>query len=151
MSEENTSETYLVSLEKKLLESQVRISNIVDNLSKRLNCELREVIQLESEATSIRQVIISEKTSFLFKIYKDQPKIKEARRKQYEHHSAKCQFKPSVGEKQILIDADVAYHDAKIAYLENHINFINETIKTVDHIIWGCKNKIEIANITGLE
>ena len=108
-------------------------------------------MHLEAEAISIRQIINDEIAKYTYKIYKDVPKYKEMVKKRFEYYSTKYQIKTTGGEKTKLTDADLAWQKAKLELYENHITFLGETRKTVDHVIWSVKNKIEIHNITGLE
>lgn len=149
--EENNFEKVLDLLQEKLLESQGNWNRIIESLAKRVNCELKETIDLEAEAISYRQILIDEKSKYLFKIYKDMPRIKQLRKTQFEYYATKYQIKTNASEKTRLIDADIAFYEAKIEYLENHINFLTESMKTCDHVIWSVKSKIDMYNITGLD
>jgi hypothetical protein len=84
-------------------------------------------------------------------MYRDLPKLKQIRKNYFEHYSGKYPYKVNGTEKQKLIDADVAYQDAKMDFLQNYINFLSESVKTIDHIIYSVKNKIELYNATGLD
>jgi len=126
-------------------------SKTIDGLANRINCELKLSIDLSAEATSQRQMLIDEKTHQYFKMYRDYPKLKQIRKKLFEQYSGKYPYKTNAGEKAKLIDADVAYQEAKMEYIQNYINFLADSIKTVDHIIYSVKNKIELYNATGLD
>lgn len=151
MAEELNFEEILEKLHNKLTDSEQFWNKIIDDLSKRINCELKDAIELESESMAYRQQIIDEKTKYLYNIYKDMPKIKQLRKQQFEFYSAKYPYKTNSSEKTRLIEADLAFYDAKIEYLENHVNFLNESVVTLNHVLWGIKNKIDIYNLTGLE
>ena len=126
-------------------------SNTIGELSERITCELKESIDLSAVATSQRQILIDERTHEYFKMYKDYPKLKQIRKQLFEKYAGKYPYKTNAGEKQKLIDADVAYQEAKMDYIQNYINFLSESIKTVDHVIYSVKNKIELYNATGLD
>lgn len=123
----------------------------IKELAGRINCELKMSIDLSADATSYRQILIDNRTSFWYKIYKDTPKLKQLKKQYFEHYSTKYPVKVNSTEKAKLIDADVAYHEAKFDYYQNHINFLTECIKTTDHVIYSVKNKIELYNATGLD
>ena len=153
MAEENKIDydAILEKLEIDLSGKQKKWSKIVEDLSKKITCELKQSIDLFAEATSYRQILIDERTHWYFKMYRDLPKLKQIRKKYFEFYSGKYPYKVNGTEKQKLIDADVAYQEAKMDYLQNYINFLTESIKTVDHIIYSVKNKIELYNATGLD
>jgi len=144
-------EKILEKLESDLVANQKRWNDIIEKLTKRINCELKKSIDLTAEATSYRQMLNEERTHYYFKIYRDMPKLKKLRKTYFEHYSTKYPIKVNSTEKTKLIDADVAYHEAKMEYLQNYINFVSESMKTVDHIIYSVKNKIELYNATGLD
>jgi len=144
-------EKILEKLEVDLTKKTKNWSDIVEKLSGRINCELKQSIDLSAEATSYRQMINDERTHYYFKMYRDLPKLKQIRKKYFEFYSGKYPYKTNSTEKTKLIDADVAYHESKLEYLQNYINFLTETMKTVDHIIYSVKNKIELYNATGLD
>lgn len=151
MSEERDYESILEKLQSDLYNKQKKWSNTIDKLSDKITCDLKKSIELSAEATSQRQILIDERTHWYFKMYKDLPKLKQIRKKYFEYYSGKYPFKVNGTEKQKLIDADVSWQEAKMDYLQNYINFLTESIKTVDHIIYSVKNKIELYNVTGLD
>ncbi len=151
MAEEIDYEKILNNLEKELLSYQEKWNGIIKDLTGKINCELKKSIDLSAEATANRQILNDERTRHFFKIYKDMPKLKKMRKTHFEWYSTKYNIKINSTEKAKLIDADLAYYEAKIDYLQNHINFLSESIKTVDHVIYSIKNKIELYNATGLD
>lgn len=123
----------------------------INKLSSKINSELNKLIELSAESISKRQILIEERTKMYYKIYIDLPKVKNARKKQFEYYSTNYQIKTTSGDKTKLIDSDVSYLEAKLDCIENYIQFLSESIKTVDHIIWSVKNRIELYNISGLD
>lgn len=141
----------LKKLQIKLSNKQKNWSDIIKILSNRINCELKESIELSADAINQRQSLIDERTQLYYNMYKDLPKLKNIKKKIFEYYSGKYPYKVNGTEKQKLIDADVAWQETKMDYLQNYINFISDSIKTVDHIIYSVKNKIELFNVTGLD
>jgi len=79
-------------------------------------------------------------------------KISKTYRKQfaekYDFYSYKTQKRfPNERVKEIQIMADLAPTVSLRDQIENHSKFILETIKTIDNIIFGIKNRIDIQNI----
>ena len=144
-------EEILSNIYQKYIKKQNIWSNTIEELSKRITCELKMSINLSADATSQRQMLIDERTNEYFKMYRDYPKLKQIRKQLFEKYAGKYPYKTNAGEKQKLIDADVAYQEAQMDYIQNYINFLSESIKTVDHIIYSVKNKIELYNVTGLD
>ena len=144
-------EAILDKMEYDLTKKQERWNKIIEKLTGKINCELKKSIDLSAEATAYRQMLIEERTSYLFKLYKDMPKLKQMRKKYFEFYSTKYPIKINATEKTKLIDADISYFEAKSDYYQNHINFISDSIKTVDHVIYSVKTKVDLYNATGLD
>ncbi|MCK9445441.1 hypothetical protein M0Q50_00940 [bacterium] len=151
MAEEVDYEKILDNLELELHKNEKNWNKIIDDLSKKINNELKHTIELSAEAISYRQMLLEERTQVYYKIYKSMPKLKQLEKSKFEFYSTKYQIKINATEKAKLIDADLSYHSAKMEYLQNHINFLTECVKNVDHVIWSVKNKIEFYNISGLD
>lgn len=151
MAEEVDYEKILDNLEVELHKNEKNWNKIIDDLSKKINSELKHTIELSAEAISYRQMLLEERTQVYYKIYKSMPKLKQLEKAKFEFYSTKYQIKINSTEKAKLIDADLSYHSAKMEYLQNHINFLTECVKNVDHVIWSVKNKIEFYNISGLD
>ncbi len=45
------------------------------------------------------------------------------------------------------MDADSASLDYKIDIMNNHVNFLDATIKNIDNLIWGIKICVDIQKI----
>ncbi|NPV12882.1 MAG: hypothetical protein HPY57_14010 [Ignavibacteria bacterium] len=154
MSDEKEKVNYdeiLEKLEKDFIERQKRWNDIVEKLSNKITCELKKSIELSAEATSQRQLILDERTNWYYKMYRDLPKLKQLRKKHFEWYSTKYPIKVNGTEKTKLIEADLAYQEAKMECMQNYINFLTESIKTVDHVIYSVKTKVDLYNATGLD
>ena len=151
MAEEIDYEKILDNLEKELTGFQQKWNVIIEKICAKINCELKHSIDLSAEATAYRQMLIEERTSYIFKMYKDMPKIKKMRKTHFEWYSTKYPIKINATEKVKLIDADMCWYEAKIDYIQNHINYLSDSIKTVDHVIYSVKTKVDLYNATGLD
>jgi len=148
--EKNTPESVLDKLEIELHKQELDWNSKIDALSKKINHEIKYSIELSAEAVSYRQILLEERTQVYYKIYKAMPKIKQLEKVKFEYYSTKYQIKINSTEKNKLIESDLSYHTAKMDFLQNHINYLTECIKNIDHIIWSVKNKIDFYNISGI-
>ena len=148
--EKRTPESVLDTLEIELHKQELDWNSKIDTLSKKINNEIKYSIELSAEAVSYRQILLEERTQVYYKIYKAMPKIKQLEKAKFEFYSTKYQIKINSTEKNKLIESDLAYHTAKMDFLQNHINYLTECIKNIDHIIWSVKNKIDFYNISGI-
>jgi hypothetical protein len=135
-------------LEDELSNERTEWNKIIGNLANRIKEEIRFAMQLESESLSRRQELTEVIGLYSFKINKLMPGLKNMKKKLFEHYALKYQIKTNGSEKNKLIDADMAYAEAQVQAYENHIEFLIESRKSVDHIIWSIKNKIKLYEIT---
>jgi hypothetical protein len=144
-------EKILKNIQEELTKKKEVWNKEVKTLSGKLNCELKHTIELSAMAIAQRQMIIEERTNMYYRLYTDLPKLKQTKKKYFEYYSTKYPIKTNSGEKTKLIEADIRYYDAKIDYVQTYIDFLSETLKSIDHIIYSVKNKIDLYNASGLE
>jgi hypothetical protein len=144
-------EEQLKDLYKTLANERKEWNDILEKLTKKLKCELKELTDLEAEVIYYRQLVVDLIASYSFRIYREMPKMKQMRKQQFEYFSTKYQIKVNGTEKSKLIEATMALYDNKIEIIEGQIEFFRETAKNLQSLTYSCKNKIEIYNITGLE
>ena len=123
----------------------------LEKLSYKINGELKDTILLSAETISYRQILLEERTNQYYKMHKSMIKYKEFNKQRTEYYLAEYQYKVTGPEKKILMEADMRHFDCRMEYSQNYINYLTETIKNIDHIIWSVKNKIELYNLTAIE
>lgn len=125
--------------------------DVVKKLSYRIKDDLKQSFFLESEAIS-RRVELNERiyyyTSLLSKF---SLKLKEMRKIKFEYYVSKYEIKTNSSEKKMLMESDFRWVEIRIDHIQYMIEYLSETRKSVDHIIWSVKNKIGIYNILGLQ
>ena len=50
-----------------------------------------------------------------------------------------------------MIESDLSYYDQRKDIYDNHIDFLKESLKNIDQINYGIKNKISLYELTGLD
>jgi hypothetical protein len=123
--------------------------SIVSNLSERLRGDIKFIIDIQAESISHRQTIVEEIKTYSIKIYKLVQKMKLKTKERFEFYATSYQVKTSGTEKLKLIEADLSEYQLFINELDEHVNFLRETIKNLDLINYSVKNKIELTNILG--
>lgn len=141
----------LENLEKELEEERKQWNQMINDLSVRIKDELKKVLQLEAESVSKRQELTELIANYSYEMNRLLPTIKKKKKDLFEYYASKYQLKTNTSEKNKLIDADMAYVEAKLESYDNHITFLVESRKSMDHIIWSVKNKIELYKITEME
>jgi hypothetical protein len=149
MSENEEKKSYKeVSL--KMLQSTKQWRAIVNNLTSRLQGDLKDVIDIQAEAISHRQTVIEEIKIYSVKIYKLVQKMKVLTKARFEFYATSYQVKTSGTEKLKLIEADLSEYQLFINELDEYVNFLRDTSKNLESINYSVKNKIELANILGV-
>lgn len=137
-------------ISKKIIESEKLWNSIVNGLTKRLQEEdLKNIVDIQAEAISHRQSVISEIRIYSVKIYKLVQKIKILTKARFEFYATSYQVKTSGTEKVKLIEADLSEYQLFINELDEHVNFLRDTSKNLEAINYSVKSKIELANILG--
>jgi hypothetical protein len=69
---------------------------------------------------------------------------------QLENISTNLQQRYQYNEKTVLIDGKTTEIKHMIDLIENQITFFNESIKTVDNVLFGIKTRVEIEKVLGI-
>lgn len=134
---------------KKMIENRNKWTSTVKLLSEKLKLDVKDVIELQSEAISYRQIVVEEINIYSVKILKLVQKIKVLYKDRFEFYAQEYQIKTVSSEKVRLIDSDMSENQSFIDEMDQHVNFLRETTRNLDNIIYGIKNKIELTNILG--
>lgn len=148
--QENTFEK-LEKLTDKLKESEDYWNKTIESLSSKLSCSVKEVVPLHAEVISLRQQITEQIKQRSYEIFKIVSKIKVLRKQNFEWYSTKYPIAISSSEKAKLIEWDLHHSDHQKSILDNHIEFLRETLKNFDNLGYAVKNKITLYQLTDLE
>ena len=100
-----------------------------------------QVLQL-----SYRQIVMDKLTEYRILCDKRQEsydKLIQKRNDEYENQSAR---KLSAVDKKVYLSGDYASLNRQIKLISRQISYLEETIKTLDNLGFGIKNRIEIVN-----
>jgi hypothetical protein len=152
MSEEKkeTKDERLQKIEDELREERSNWNRDISRMANDIKGELTKAMYLQAESTSKRQEINELIANYSYDINKLLISIKKTKKKVWEYYVTKYQVggKTSSTEKKMLMESDMCYAEAQLELYKNQIDFFTESRKTVDHIIWSVKNKIQLYNIT---
>ena len=149
--EKKSAEEIVKALENELSKSRQYWTETINDLSEKIRGDLKECTSLEAESISRQQELNEEVAKWSYKIYNDNARLKVLQKQKFEWYSTQYQIKHNSTEKAKLIEADLAWYTAKIEVLENYVEYLIETRKTMDHIIWSVKNKLQLYNLTGMD
>jgi len=136
-------------LSKKMADSTVKWTVIVDKLTLTLKSDVKYAVEVQADAISYRQHVTDEINIYAVKIHKLMQKMKVLHKQKFEFYSTSYQVKTNGTEKLRLIEADLSEQQLLVDELDEHVNNLRETSKHLDNISYAIKNKIELSNILG--
>ena len=111
---------------KKMIENRNKWTSTVKLLSEKLKLDVKDVIELQSEAISYRQIVVEEINIYSVKILKLVQKIKVLYKDRFEFYAQEYQIKTVSSEKVRLIDSDMSENQSFIDEMDQHVNFLRE-------------------------
>ena len=122
-------------------------TNKIQEMSKQLS-KVELLSELQTWIFSERQIAVEYKHFIIGKISKVNKAIKKKYAERYDFYSLpnnkECPYRYPEQAKTQKIWSDLADINYIKEVLENHLSFIDNTIKTIDNIIFGINNKIKI-------
>jgi hypothetical protein len=136
------------SLEERFSKERLSWSEKIAEMSKKMK-DIFKVSELMTEIYTERQRAV-EYHHYLISIFSQ---INRAYRTQwsarYDHYSYKSQKRfPNEKTKELQILSELTEITKKRDAIDNHIKFMNNTISTIDNLIYGIKYKVEIEQIS---
>jgi transcriptional regulator with AAA-type ATPase domain len=99
---------------------------------------------------SLRQRLLEDSHTLLEHLSVIRKKYKTEKSSQMENISENLQHRYQYNEKTVIIEGKTAATKEMMDLIENQINFFNESIKTVDNVLFGLKTRVEIEKTLGL-
>lgn len=114
----------------------------IANFSK-LFSDIRNLKQLQTEIYLERQILLEKKFHLLGLKYRLQNKIRLAKKNIFYRLKTKSDLLLKYNnEILIMLEAEISEEIEKLELLEMQIDFYSETIKSIDLLIYGLKNRI---------
>jgi len=143
MSEQAPNVEGKIDFEKKFSEERSEWTEKIKILSIRMK-NIREVGEVQVELFSSRQILLEYAAKLGQVMTKLNTKHRKDRGDRLRFYSESSQVKYGANEKTPLIEGDLTELKERIDIVDNQISFINETIKTVDHFLYGIKSRIAL-------
>lgn len=99
---------------------------------------------------SLRQRLLEDSHTLLEHLSVIRKKYKSERSSQMENISENLQHRYQYNEKNTIIDGKTANTKETLDLIENQVAFFNDSIKTVDNVLFGIKTRVEIEKTLGL-
>jgi hypothetical protein len=108
-----------------------------------------KIMEVQSIALSYRQMINEQISFFLNKRSKEEVKIKKLKQDKFVFYATGFGLKTNLGEKGLLIDAHIAENDRNIQLIENYVEFLRSSSKSLESLGYTIKNIIDLMNYLG--
>lgn len=105
---------------------------------------IREIAEVQVDLYSDRQKLLEYAYKLGQIVSRQNAKYRSDRRAKMVYYSEEHNVRYGSNEKTSLIEGDLSDLKKKIDIVDNHVSFVNETIKTVDHMLYGIKSRISL-------
>lgn len=121
---------------------------IYANIEKLSN--LKTLKEAQVNMLSLRQRLLEDNHTLLEHITILRKKYREERAVELENVSRNLQLRYQANEKTVVIDGRTSATKESLEMFETQVSFFNESIKTIDNIIFGIKTRLDIEKTLGL-
>jgi hypothetical protein len=136
-------ELQLQNLEEQFTNERSEWTERIRELSIRMR-NIREMAEVQVELYSDRQRLLEYAYKLGQILTKLNARFRGDRRNKMVYYSEEHNTRYGANEKTALIDGDLTELKRKIDVVDNHMSFMNETVKTVDHFLYGVKSRIAL-------
>jgi hypothetical protein len=126
---------------RKFEEERAEWTEKIRQLSIRMK-NIRELSDVQVELFSSRQILLEYVAKLGQVMTKLNSRYRKDRGDKLRHYSENSQVKYGANEKTPLIEGDLTELKERIDVVDIQVSFINETIKSVDHMLYGIRQRI---------
>jgi hypothetical protein len=113
------------------------------DMASRVN-KLDRVAELQVDLYSSRQIIIERISKLYQYLAAYNSAYKSRKRDLFIKYTVDSDIKLGQGEKSIMVEGDLAELQQRINLIEHHIDYYKETVKNLDSMLYGVRNKLQI-------
>ena len=106
--------------------------------------DIKTLAKAQVDLFSQRQVLLEYSYKLASIISKLNSKARLEKAKKLKEYSERSDVRYGANEKTVLIDGDLTEIAEKIELVEGHRKFIDQTIQTVGHMLYGVKSRISL-------
>jgi hypothetical protein len=106
--------------------------------------DIRTVANAQVDLFSQRQILLEYSYKLASIIAKLNSKYRTERNKKTKDYSENSSFRYGANEIKTLIEGDLSDLVEKLELVESHRKFIDQTVQTVDHMLYGIKSRISL-------
>lgn len=131
------------TLESRLSRERTQWKVMILDMAKKLT-NIQKIAELQVELYSNRQIALEHNHFLMSLLGKLNKEYKKKLGKKWEEYMHNHDRKMKMGETNVQVEAALAAEKEKVDMLQNQIEYFNETIKTIDNIIYGLKYRLNI-------
>jgi hypothetical protein len=141
----DTLNSIVTKFEKRRKEISAEIFQNIEKLS-----SLKTLKEAQVNMLSLRQRLLEDNHTILEHVIILRKKYRTERAAEMENVSKNLQMRYQSTEKTVIIEGKTASRKEYLEIFENQVEFFNESIKTIDNIIFGIKTRLDIEKTIGL-
>jgi hypothetical protein len=123
-------------------------SEIYQNIEKLSN--LKTLKEAQVNMLSLRQRLLEDTHTLFEHLTTLRKKFRDEKADTMENLSKNLQLRYQANEKNVVIEGKTSNTKEYLEIFENQVSFFNESIKTIDNIIFGIKTRLDIEKTLGL-
>jgi len=106
--------------------------------------DIKTLAKAQVDLFSQRQILLEYSYKLAGIISKLNSKYRSDKAQKLKHYSENHDVRYGSNEKTVLIEGDLTQITEKIELVEGHRKFIDQTIQTIDHMLYGVKSRIAL-------
>ena len=106
--------------------------------------DIKTLAKAQVDLFSQRQILLEYSYKLAAIITKLNSKLNSEKAKKLREYSERSDIRYGANEKTVLIEGDLTEITEKIDLVESHRKFIDQTIQTVDHMLYGVRQRISL-------
>jgi hypothetical protein len=106
--------------------------------------DIKTLAKAQVDLFSQRQILLEYSYKLAAIITKLNSKLNSEKAKKLREYSERTDVRYGSTEKNVLIEGDLTEITEKIELVESHRKFIDQTVQTVDHMLYAIKNRIAL-------
>ena len=106
--------------------------------------DIKTLAKAQVDLFSQRQVLLEYSYKLAGIISKLNSKYRVEKAQKLKHYSENHDVRYGSNEKTVLIEGDLSQITEKIELVDGHRKFIDQTIQTIDHMLYGVKSRIAL-------
>lgn len=115
----------------------------IKDMSDRLR-DIYKVADLQTDIYSYRQIAVEYSHTLMVHLTKVNHIFRARKVERWEHYTRNYDLRMDKDPKELHIYVDIADINERRELLQNHLDYMRETVKTIDTISFGIKHRIQL-------